>query len=89
MPLADNSVVRGLIPAHAGKTSTRGLSNAAMRAHPHSRGENRDSFLRESSFHGSSPLTRGKQPAASGRMGASGLIPAHAGKTSSASCPSS
>ena len=29
----------------------------------------------------SSPLTRGKQPAASGRMGASGLIPAHAGKT--------
>ena len=34
----------------------------------------------------SSPLTRGKQPAASGRMGASGLISAHTGKTGLCRC---
>ena len=33
-------VTYGLIPAHAGKTSPRGVSSVCPRAHPRSRGEN-------------------------------------------------
>ena len=71
----------GLIPAHAGKTASQLPPSRDTWAHPRSRGENLIGVAADLSAQGSSPLTRGKQPAASGRMGASGLIPTHAGKT--------
>ena len=71
----------GLIPAHAGKTDTGGVSTYGHGAHPRSRGENATTSTTDGIFAGSSPLTRGKQ--SSGCPGArlQGLIPAHAGKT--------
>ena len=73
--------VNGLIPAHAGKTPRRGRLGLRWRAHPRSRGENRDEIAAIQTRAGSSPLTRGKR-AGSGLRGVSvGLIPAHAGKT--------
>ena len=56
---ADKVGVR-LIPAHAGKTSASGSEPPLPRAHPRSRGENReiaDGMVKKT---GSSPLTRGK-----------------------------
>ena len=71
----------GLIPAHAGKTPRASRQRLGTRAHPRSRGENRDVEKTFITGTGSSPLTRGKQ----GRRGQGpdplGLIPAHAGKT--------
>ena len=72
---------RGLIPAHAGKTSISRVGSWVSRAHPRSRGENRiwrDNRLKVA---GSSPLTRGKQVFRGSEAGCRGLIPAHAGKT--------
>ena len=73
--------VPGLIPAHAGKTSTKVKTADIETAHPRSRGENMPSAYSSDLISGSSPLTRGK-PALVG-LGARrvGLIPAHAGKT--------
>ena len=71
-----------LIPAHAGKTPGGAAPPTLGRAHPRSRGENvsSDNVTNESA--GSSPLTRGKPPATSTILTGTGLIPAHAGKTS-------
>ena len=71
----------GLIPAHAGKTSTRRTRTSERAAHPRSRGENAviDTLIADRA--GSSPLTRGKPNQRPLRCRASGLIPAHAGKT--------
>ena len=74
---------RGLIPAHAGKTSSRMGRSLATTAHPRSRGENPLMFVTIIASAGSSPLTRGKPPAASHVVRRRGLIPAHAGKTAS------
>ena len=72
-----------LIPAHAGKTPRkRGLSTSRA-AHPRSRGENRGFPIPQERGGGSSPLTRGKRRRPHERRGSRGLIPAHAGKTSS------
>ena len=71
----------GLIPAHAGKTSTRGNCPSATWAHPRSRGENTGGGGLGSHDLGSSPLTRGKQYRRVLRGNVPGLIPAHAGKT--------
>ena len=73
--------LRGLIPAHAGKTPCTLGGTASVWAHPRSRGENVVAVISASGVAGSSPLTRGKQ--GSRRCGArcSRLIPAHAGKT--------
>ena len=71
----------GLIPAHAGKTSSWGSVRAACRAHPRSRGENLNLPGRPSLRSGSSPLTRGKPPPRRKALYGIGLIPAHAGKT--------
>ena len=82
--LDDNSLKLhglGLIPAHAGKTGARGKSAGAAKAHPRSRGENRDGLKRELCAAGSSPLTRGKRSRGEKAGGGGGLIPAHAGKT--------
>ena len=73
----------GLIPAHAGKTgSTRG-GRVPMRAHPRSRGENSSSPSWRVVLRGSSPLTRGKRGCVPDLAPGDGLIPAHAGKTTS------
>ena len=53
----------------------------ASRAHPRSRGENLAATRRERLGGGSSPLTRGKLDKPLTPAQASGLIPAHAGKT--------
>ena len=73
--------VRGLIPAHAGKTSRTRQCRNRGRAHPRSRGENFDEFLELGEREGSSPLTRGKPPIVGAYTITGGLIPAHAGKT--------
>ena len=71
-----------LIPAHAGKTRTRRSPSRTPGAHPRSRGENSTGSWRIRRSQGSSPLTRGKRTATRWGAGFTGLIPAHAGKTS-------
>ena len=73
---------RRLIPAHAGKTRTASRPQSCARAHPRSRGENLVPAGRMVIGGGSSPLTRGKPPSLAILSTESGLIPAHAGKTS-------
>ena len=72
---------RGLIPAHAGKTSSRSPATSKRRAHPRSRGENQEVNNPNSRMCGSSPLTRGKPPRSDPDQCPRRLIPAHAGKT--------
>ena len=72
----------GLIPAHAGKTTGRGLRAQQGRAHPRSRGENTANGQTWGLGVGSSPLTRGKHQVGGRLRDRLGLIPAHAGKTS-------
>ena len=71
----------GLIPTHAGKTSSPPAPGAAGRAHPHSRGENPTLCWASGEVSGSSPLTRGKPHTVLGVGRSFGLIPTHAGKT--------
>ena len=52
---------RGLIPAHAGKTTPIGCGISSPPAHPRSRGENCDAEDFREALNGSSPLTRGKR----------------------------
>ena len=73
-----------LIPAHAGKTGRTVTRAPRPTAHPRSRGENLPSSRRDVWASGSSPLTRGKPQGSTEHARASRLIPAHAGKTSSA-----
>ena len=78
--------LRGLIPAHAGKTSYPSMLKDRLRAHPRSRGENPDGAPHPVGDGGSSPLTRGKHFMEAGRLPSGGLIPAHAGKTGHRPC---
>ena len=71
----------GLIPAHAGKTHDRWPSRLLLGAHPRSRGENHSPLSAPASAVGSSPLTRGKRNGRDVGSRRTGLIPAHAGKT--------
>ena len=73
--------VRGLIPAHAGKTSRAVRWQTSRTAHPRSRGENSRLVAADLICRGSSPLTRGKPHHQGHDRQAPGLIPAHAGKT--------
>ena len=84
-PPEDPEPVRdpGLIPAHAGKTSSTSPTSWQGWAHPRSRGENHYEYANPENIKGSSPLTRGKHPGRHGTARRRGLIPAHAGKTSS------
>ena len=59
-PLRPGCPERGLIPAHAGKTRTRGSAHPSTGAHPRSRGENMSTAQVPGTYAGSSPLTRGK-----------------------------
>ena len=70
-----------LIPAHAGKTDKLYQRDDQARAHPRSRGENREQVTNHHGTNGSSPLTRGKPTPGVDRGGTNRLIPAHAGKT--------
>ena len=72
-----------LIPAHAGKTLYPTKPRPHLPAHPRSRGENSLDGLVVDKDTGSSPLTRGKPGREHHQPVASGLIPAHAGKTPS------
>ena len=72
----------GLIPAHAGKTTGRPACRSVRWAHPRSRGENGGARARGDRRPGSSPLTRGKLGFSAHAEVPTGLIPAHAGKTS-------
>ena len=79
--LAKCGALRGLIPAHAGKTESQQHRRRRGRAHPRSRGEN---FMRArlvAWVRGSSPLTRGKPELCKWKRDRLRLIPAHAGKT--------
>ena len=73
-----------LIPAHAGKTWHQAVPKQAQGAHPRSRGENLDVVSLYLIGVGSSPLTRGKHTRREITRDEHGLIPAHAGKTFSA-----
>ncbi len=73
--------IRGLIPAHAGKTSPTCNGTPTTWAHPRSRGENPSMKFLNVSDLGSSPLTRGKRELTVYEYNMEGLIPAHAGKT--------
>ena len=77
----------GLIPAHAGKTDKclNGIQSGS--AHPRSRGENSAKKWGARPTEGSSPLTRGKRSVQFTEGSATGLIPAHAGKTRPANEP--
>ena len=75
---------RGLIPAHAGKTTRTCARFPPPWAHPRSRGENMASALQTWGDEGSSPLTRGKRRLLISHRKRLGLIPAHAGKTRAA-----
>ena len=75
------SVVKRFIPAHAGKTGRRIMPAHGLGAHPRSRGENSPDGSERRCYKGSSPLTRGKPFTPNQRHNISGLIPAHAGKT--------
>ena len=76
----------GLIPAHAGKTGPVTINALSARAHPRSRGENGTRHDQRTFRAGSSPLTRGKRTRAACPPTATGLIPAHAGKTNYPCC---
>ena len=78
----------GLIPAHAGKTTTSTRSPKTSRAHPRSRGENAELARALRNLAGSSPLTRGKRNQELIKATGAGLIPAHAGKTWRSWCQS-
>ena len=75
---------RGLIPAHAGKTSVGRAHFGVWWAHPRACGENSQHLKGVEMETGSSPRMRGKQNARYPELNAMGLIPAHAGKTASA-----
>ena len=78
-----------LIPTHTGKTSSFSWLLRRSAAHPHSRGENPVQCGIPLHRTGSSPLTQGKPQPVLSSLKQSGLIPAHAGKTGTASSRSS
>ena len=79
----------GLIPAHAGSTTTRATSCAQTGAHPRSRGEHSSASAFQSTVRGSSPLTRGAHCFPPRHLARPRLIPAHAGSTGWTTTPKS
>ena len=70
-----------LIPARAGKTPVHRHRDIQPRAHPRACGENDRTYTVKAGSNGSSPRVRGKRAGCTAPPGASGLIPARAGKT--------
>ena len=79
----EDRVDLGFIPAHAGKTPSSCQGADRQPAHPRSRGENWQRDNGVSPKQGSSQLTRGKLNCRNLALASPGLIPAHAGKTTS------
>ena len=79
--VADVRAVVGLIPAWAGKTSSRPATTTGTWAHPRVGGENRAFDVLAVGRMGSSPRGRGKQLRRPAQVVHIGLIPAWAGKT--------
>ena len=73
----------GLIPAHAGSTRRFAGLHLRGRAHPRSRGEHAIPDIPRVFKRGSSPLTRGAPKRGTIAHNVIGLIPAHAGSTTS------
>ena len=77
----NDDVGAGIIPAYAGSTSSRKMTQASRADHPRIRGEHsRPSTSRRTSW-GSSPHTRGALVLQPGRFVELGIIPAYAGST--------
>ena len=74
-------VMRGLIPAWAGKTTGEPVDARHTGAHPRVGGENPPGSSRRGSGGGSSPRGRGKRHVVGRRVAGVRLIPAWAGKT--------
>ena len=87
LDFSSGPVALGLIPARAGKTSSRPPGRQTLAAHPRSRGENSTGPLPADGYTGSSPLARGKHDRSSVRQTRARLIPARAGKTRSSAYP--
>ena len=81
-PLAPLLLGSRIIPAYAGSTFPSLASTSARRDHPRIRGEHASLSTGTPPKAGSSPHTRGAQPAMAGPMRAAGIIPAYAGSTS-------
>ena len=81
VPVLHYLLLKGLIPAHAGKTRRERVPDREVKAHPRSRGENLSGLIFLFFGLGSSPLTRGKRGAIPTSQCPPRLIPAHAGKT--------
>ena len=79
----------GIIPAHAGLTPTHTVERSTTRDHPRACGAHHASFPSSSQFGGSSPRMRGSLPRNCKSHLSHGIIPAHAGLTSSCDKPSS
>ena len=79
--LGHQAVIRGLIPAGAGRTRPPCRVLDCMWAHPRWRGEDAVNAGRCWWLGGSSPLARGGRVAAVVALGVQGLIPAGAGRT--------
>ena len=75
------SAVGGIIPAHAGLTSSSFKNPQAKRDHPRACGAHSHQICRSLSAPGSSPRMRGSHGLEWHRAGGAGIIPAHAGLT--------
>ena len=70
-----------IIPAYAGSTSSRKMTQASRADHPRIRGEHNTRAGRLRPPRGSSPHTRGARIPSRRRRGRRGIIPAYAGST--------
>ena len=77
----------GLIPARAGRTSRQTCRCRSTRAHPRSRGADALYQALRQGEAGSSPLARGGPGQRDGNAALPGLIPARAGRTTTATWP--
>ena len=73
--------VGGITPAHAGKTAFLLSGSYGIWDHPRACGENWTQYTSLPSFEGSPPRMRGKLPRDYLQKSATGITPAHAGKT--------
>ena len=72
--------LRGITPAHAGKSASFACLAASPRDHPRTRGEKTAFYQSVLCPVGSPPHTRGKGSAPAAGSGSDGITPAHAGK---------
>ncbi len=87
--IVGTSQVIGLIPAHAGSTLRPQAFSLQVWAHPRACGEHHAGASVVAGGEGSSPRMRGALCHSQMKMGARGLIPAHAGSTGGWWCPGS